>query len=95
MEATEFSKELDKALGFCRAAAELKLPIGAMLEHVEDAIEAGITCPPQLPVAELEALREIIAAVGDVAAIGSKLPAVEPDPAEILCPLPANLRRPR
>lgn len=105
MDASEFSKELDKALGLCRAAAELKLPIEAMLEHVADGIESlidranvrGQTALEMLAsdpagVDELNALREIVAAVGEVAAIGSNLPPASPDLTALPCPLPANLR---
>lgn len=91
MTADEFSDALAKALELCRAAAAQDLPIAEMLEFVEDAIDADGAVRLEFRLeASLEALRVIIAAVGDVAAIGTKLPPVaahNPD-----APLPANLR---
>lgn len=96
----EFSDALGKALGVCRAAAGLKLPVEAMLEHVEDAIAAvaesvragtdGAT-PPLRSGGELVALRIILSAVGEVAAIGASLPPEEKPAEPPPCPLPANL----
>lgn len=93
MESSEFSKELDKALRLCRAAAEL--PIEDMLEHAEAVAEAALNADDRERYGEMSALCEIFSAVGDVAAIGSKLPAAEAAPAELSCPLPANLRSPQ
>jgi len=105
---SEFSQAMALALRVCREAAAAGLPIETMLTRVEDGIEAAmssglssygsaaemLSMPPDA-VAELEALREIIGAVGEVAAIGSKLPP-EPAPTAVPTttgsfPVPANL----
>lgn len=78
----EFSDALGKALGVCRDAAGLKLPIEAMLDSVEN--EEPFT-------AEAAALLEILSAVADVAAIGASLPPEEKTAEPPPCPLPANL----
>lgn len=106
-----FDEALGKALRLCRSAADLGLPIEEMLDHVADALEIrqelvreGEADAELLAggAAELEALREIIAAVGEVAAIGAGLAgqegAMPPQnrpataPPERSFPLPANLR---
>ncbi len=91
----EFSEALGRALGVCRDAAGLKLPIAEMLEFVEDAIDAegAIRLSFRLDEASLEALREILASVGEVAAIGAKLPGSPPAPPPGSCPIPANALR--
>lgn len=72
-----FSQALAEVLGVCRAVAGKNLPIEEMLAHVAEA-EGEST--------ELDALGEIIAAVGDVAAVGSRLPAPEEAPQPIRVP---------
>lgn len=110
MTQAEFDDALGKALRLCRLAADLNLPIEEMLDHLSEAIE---DLPGGLPgtelaetgqrhpqTGELEALREIIAAVGEVAAIGVGLGGQEgakpagrsAEPTERSFPLPANLR---
>lgn len=75
----------------CRSAAAQELPIAEMLKFVEEATDALYEDHYDATrETELEALRVILSAVGDVAAIGAKLPPVAahiPD-----APLPANLR---
>lgn len=75
-----FDQALAEVLGVCRAAADKNLPIEEMLAHVGEASVSG------LGEAELDALGEIIAAVGDVAAIGSRLPAPVEAPQPIRVP---------
>lgn len=107
-----FQENLAKALRLCRLAADLQFPIKEMLEYLEGAIDIAGEAPEGGffgalggAVADLEALREIIAAVGDVAAIGANLEGqggAEPHPKrthsapgpppERSFPLPANLR---
>lgn len=99
MDASAFDESLGRALRLCRLAADLRLPIAEMLEHVAEAIEEALRFGGGA--GELEALREIIATVGEVAAIGANLageaPGVPPQPPpapplERSFPLPANLR---
>lgn len=91
-----FDDALGKALRLCRLAADLNLPIDAMLEQVENREPFS---------RDDRALLEIISAVADVAAIGAGLagqeganvpqnrPQTAPlSPPERSFPLPANLR---
>lgn len=103
-----FDEALGKALRLCRLAADLDLPIEAMLDRLSEAIEdlpgteRAETGQRHPQVTEIEALREIIAAVGEVAAIGAGLAGQEGGkppqkrpataPPERSFPLPANLR---
>jgi hypothetical protein len=84
---TEFSEALAKALRLCREAAGLKLPVEAMVEHLDDALAEA----DRQQAEELEVLIAILEAVGEVAAIGEKLPP-EPKAAEPTYPMPGNLR---
>lgn len=106
MDATEFDSALAKTLRLCRSAAELQLPIEEMLAYAAGLREEMLPAAPEmlapdsadLEAQELAALQEIIAAVGDVAAIGARLPAdaspthVPSAPEGGALPLPANLR---
>lgn len=87
MEDHLFSQALAEVLGVCRAAAGKNLPIEEMLAHVDDAMAERFDAPGAASTEiELEAIRTIIAAVGDVAAIGSRLPAPVEAPQPIRVP---------
>ena len=86
MDATTFQVHLAAALRLCRAAADLRLPIEEMLAYVG---AAGYAATQEADGAvslaqseEMAALEEILAAVGDVAAIGARLPE-EPRPIRV------------
>jgi hypothetical protein len=90
MDALEFASALAAVLRLCRAAADEAPPIEGMLAHVE--AERG---REGADVEELDALDTIIRAVGDVAAIGARLPR-EPRLIQVPAagggiPLPSNL----
>jgi hypothetical protein len=93
MNANEFETALAAALGLCRAAAAAKLPIEAMLTFAYDAQELPLAAGPD----EWAAIAVVIEAVGDVAAIGERLPP-EPTPIRVPnapdrpgVPMPTNL----
>lgn len=94
----DFEASLAVVLRVCRGAtgelAEAGVSIDVMLEHVREARE-GLAGTPQR--GDLDALLEILGAVGDVAAIGAKLPAL-PRPIQVpdaprggSVPMPTNL----
>lgn len=95
MTAPEFQTALAAALRLCRDAAALRLPIEAMLAHVDTEREQeGASAGGN---AELDALGIVIEAVGDVASIGARLPA-EPTPIRVptapdgsAVPMPTNV----
>lgn len=108
----EFDALVAVALGVCRSAARVELPIGEMLEHVtariadgEQAILRGdfdehiLAGQPSLATGDLNALRVILTLVGEVAAIGARLPPesrpvrVPAPPKGGSFPVPANVLR--
>lgn len=94
MEPREFDAFVAVALGVCRSAARVELPIEEMLEHLRVA-----RAQPEAHLPELDALAEIIASVADVAEIGARLPP-ESRPVRVPAPpdggsfpVPANVLR--
>lgn len=83
---SEFSEALAKALRLCREAA--KLPVVEMIDFLDDALMEANEARGK----ELAALMEILEVVGDVAAIGAKLPPEPVQATEPTYPMPGNLR---
>lgn len=83
---SDFSEALSKALRLCREAA--KLPVEAMIDFVDDALLEANDAQGK----ELAALLEILEVVGEVAAIGARLPPEPTQAAEPTYPMPGNLR---
>lgn len=103
MTASEFDAALASALRLCQLAADLRLPIEEMLEHIQERLESVLPAAPEMlrpdeedqEAMELEALRELLGPVREVAAIGASLSgaARRTEAPALSCPLPGNLRR--